>query len=188
MGQCKSTSRKMKVTLALLVVLGIALVIEAVPQRGRRPGRRRPGDDSSEEDGEGGRRGGGGRGKGGKGGLKQIFKACKDSVPALEDLECPSRQRPKVFPESACADLSEGDEFPEKGDMPKPCEDASEGDDVSFTGCFVCSERGRRGDPPTGGDTTGAVDLSVSTTCIADEDSSEEGDLKPDKDNISCRG
>ena len=35
----------MKVTLALLVILGIALVIEAVPQRGRRPGRRRPGDD-----------------------------------------------------------------------------------------------------------------------------------------------
>merc|ERR1712137_754103 len=74
MGQCKSTSRKMKVTLALLVILGIALVIEAVPQGGRRPGRRRPGDDSSEEDG-GGRRGGGGRGKGGKGGLKKTFQS-----------------------------------------------------------------------------------------------------------------
>ena len=80
---------------------------------------------SSEEDGEGGRRGGGGRGRG-KGGLKKIFKACKDQVPELEDLDCPDRQRPKVFPESACADLSQGDEFPDKRDIPKPCEDASE--------------------------------------------------------------
>ena len=85
---------------------------------------------SSEED-DGGRRGGG-RGKGGKGGLKKIFKACKDSVPALEDLECPDRQRPKVYPESACADISEGDNFPEKGDLPKPCEDASEVNDFFY--------------------------------------------------------
>merc|ERR1719273_2108860 len=126
----------MKVSLFLLfTLLGTILLVEANPQRG----------------------GGGGRRGGGEGGLKGPFKACEDDV---EVPECDDGQKARIYPNSECADLEDGDEFPEKKDLKdqNPCEGLEEDDEVDLVGCLVCAE-GRR--DPVVADAANGVDVSV---------------------------
>merc|ERR1712079_627627 len=74
-------------------------------------------------------------------------------------------QKAMEFPEAACRDLSVGNEFPSKREIKdnNPCTDAEEGDEVTVVGCYLCAEGGRR--DKTVADLTGAIDLTIDTTC-----------------------
>ena len=61
--------------------------------------------------------------------IKMLFlltlKACEDNV---EVPECDDGQKAKIYHGSECADLNDGDEFPEKKDLKdnNPCEGLEE--------------------------------------------------------------
>jgi len=166
--------------LATLILLGMVLTIDAIPQRrrggggGRRNGGGRRGDSSEEE---GGRCGGPG-GPGGRDGLKGPFEACEDDV-SPDDLECGDDQKAMVFPNAACEDLSVGDSFPSKREIrdDNPCVESEEGDEVTLSGCYLCAEGDRR--DKTVANLDSAIDLTIDTTC---EEGRRGRDLVPSKD------
>ena len=73
-----------------------------------------------------GKRPGGRGGKGPKGYLDQL---CGD---VELDLNCADGEWPKLFKGSACADINDGDAFPNKNTLTNPCEGGDDVSNVSF--------------------------------------------------------
>ena len=94
----------MKISLAILVIFGLSFGIE-----GKRPGGR--------------------GGKGGKGPKGYLDQLCGD---VELDLNCADGEWPKLFKGSACADINDGDAFPNKNTLTNPCEGGDDVSNVSF--------------------------------------------------------